>query len=163
MPLVPFDHLPDDARTWVFAASRALAPDEQTRLLADVDAWLAQWKAHGAPLTCGRTLREAQFLVIGVDQRTAGASGCSIDALYRTLGALEGVLGTALLAGGRVFWRAADGTVAGGSRGAFTSAASRGEVTPETPVFDTTVTTRAAYATAFERPAATSWHAQLLS
>lgn len=162
MPIVPFASLPPDARLWVFAASRPLTEPEQATLLEAVDPWLAQWTAHGAPLTSGRVLREGRFLAIGVDQRTAGASGCSIDALYRVLGALERTLDTALLAGGRVFWRAADGTVQGGTREGFTAAARRGEVTGATPVFDTTVATPAALATAFERPAAASWHAQLL-
>lgn len=162
MPLVPFASLPPDARVWVFAASRALDDDEATRLLAPVDAYLAQWKAHGAPLTVGRDWRDARFLAVGVDQHTAGASGCSIDALYRTLQQLEGTLGTSLVAGGRVFWRGGDGIVQGGTRDAFAAAAARGEITRETPVFDTTVATVARYAEAFECPAAGSWHAQLL-
>jgi hypothetical protein len=163
MPIVAFHALPPDARVWVFAASRALTEDEQRQVTSVVDPWLSQWKAHGAPLTCGRTLHAGQFLVIGVDQRAAGASGCSIDALYRTLAALERTLGTALVAGGRVFWRQADGTVQAGARHDFSAAAARGEVTRETPVFDTTVTTHADFAEAFERPASATWHAQLLS
>lgn len=162
MPLVPFSMLPADARLWVFAASRPLEGDDASRLLASVDAYLAQWKAHGAPLTVGRQWRDDHFLVVGVDQTTAGASGCSIDALYRTLQQLEGPLGTALVAGGRVFWRGPDGAVSGGTREAFSAAAGRGEVTRETPVFDLTVASIAQYTAAFERPAADSWHAQLL-
>lgn len=162
MPLVAFDTLPADARVWVFAASRPLDATEASALLAPVDAYLATWKAHGAPLTVARDLREHRFLVIGVDQRTAGASGCSIDALYRTLQQVEGVLGTALVAGGRVFWRARDGAVHGGTRAEFSAAAVRGDVTPATPVFDTNVSTVAALDGTFERAAADSWHRQLL-
>lgn len=162
MPIVAFSELPADARLWVFGASRALDADEQARLLAAVDAWLGQWKAHGTPLTSARLLREGQFLVIGVDEAAAGASGCSIDALYRTLAEQERVLGTPLVAGGRVFWRGPDGRVHAGDRAAFTAAAARGEVSRDTPVFDPTVMTRAAFDAAFERPAAAGWHAQLL-
>lgn len=162
MPLVPFAQLPPDARVWVFGASRPLDDADAARLLAAVDAYLAQWKAHGAPLTVGREWRDDRFLVVGVDQRTAGASGCSIDALYRTLQGLEGALATSLVAGGRVFWRGSDGTVLGGGRDAFAAAAARGEITRETAVFDTTVALAAQYRDAFERPAAASWHEQLL-
>ncbi|MFN8875686.1 MAG: hypothetical protein ACK53A_03775 [Gemmatimonadota bacterium] len=163
MPLVPFDALPADARAWVFAASRPLDDADAATLLAPVDAYLATWKAHGAPLTVGRELREGRFLVVGIDQRTAGASGCSIDALYRTLQGLEATLGTSLVSGGRVFWRSDDGTVHGGTRAEFAAAASRGEVGPETQVFDTTVGSVGALATGFERRAADSWHGQLLA
>lgn len=162
MPLVPFASLPPDARVWVFAASRPLTDDEAAGLLAPVDAYLAQWKAHGDPLTVGREWRDARFLVVGVDQRAAGASGCSIDALYRTLQQLEGPLGTSLVAGGRVFWRASDGSVQGGTRDTFAAAAARGEVTRTTIVFDTNVVSAAQYAEGFVRAAGESWHAHLL-
>jgi hypothetical protein len=163
MPVVAFDHLPPDARVWVFAASRPLTPDEQAQVLAPVDAYLAQWKAHGAPLTCARDMRHERFLAIGVDERAAGASGCSVDALFRQLQQLERVLGTPLVQGGRVFWRMSDGAVHAGSRDEFARAAARGDVTADTQVFDTTITTRAAWTDAFEAPARATWHAQLLA
>ena len=79
MPVVPLGSLPDDARVWVFAAERALTPDEADAVLRTVDGFLGVWAAHGHPLTSGRELRESRFLVIAVDEAAAGASGCSID------------------------------------------------------------------------------------
>jgi hypothetical protein len=162
VPLIRFSDLPSDARLWVFGASRRLSDIEQAKLLSAVDAYLAQWKAHGMPLTTGRELREARFLLIGVDQHTAGASGCSIDALYRTLQQLEQALGTAIVAGGRVFWRGADGEVQGGTRDQFVVAATNGAMTRESVVFDTNVTTMAQLETVFERRVAESRHGELL-
>ena len=54
MPRVPFEDLPDHGRLWVFPASRALSQDEATRCLREVDDFLAEWAAHGAPLRAGR-------------------------------------------------------------------------------------------------------------
>src|SRR4051812_43908654 len=102
MPRVPFDSLPSDARVWVFGAASELTPTASDRLLGAVDDFLAQWNAHGSPLASGRELRDNRFLAIGVDQSTEGASGCSIDGLFRTLARLEPELGTSLLGGGRV-------------------------------------------------------------
>ena len=96
MPQVTFDKLPEHARLWVFAAERELDAEESDRLLAASDAFLDQWAAHGAPLTCGRDFRLARFLLVGVDERAAGVSGCSIDALVRTLKQLSADLGVAL-------------------------------------------------------------------
>jgi hypothetical protein len=158
MPLVPLDQLPDDARTWVFAASDPLPADDAQHLLGAVDAYLATWTAHGAPLTVGRELREDRFLAIAVDQRTAGASGCSIDGLYRALRTEEETLGVTLIAGGRVFWRDAAGAVQGGTRAEFAAAGSGAD----TVVFDTLVSALGDWRTRFERRAAETWHAALL-
>jgi hypothetical protein len=162
MPLVDFKQLPDDARVWVFGSDRPLDDKQQARLFAIVDEYLAQWKAHGAPLTVAREWTENQFLTIGVDQRTEGASGCSIDALYRTLQLLERELGVSLVGGGRVFYRTRNGEVNAVDREEFFGLAERGAVTRRTTVFDTTVTTLGAWRSRFEGPAAESWHGQLL-
>jgi hypothetical protein len=161
MPLVPFDSLPDDARLWVFASDAPVAPGLAPRLLAEVDAFLSRWNAHGMPLTCGRDWRDGRFLAIGVDQSTAGASGCSIDGLFRSLRALEPVLGASLLDGGLVFYRDAAGEVRSVDRAGFMELASRGDVSADTPVFDTTAATAGEWRRAFERPLRESWHAEL--
>jgi len=162
MPIVPFDALPDDARVWVFGASDPLDDALAASLLRRVDAYLDQWAAHGAPLTCARDWRDRRFLVIGVDQSTAGASGCSIDALFRILQGLEQTLGTSLVAGGRVFYRDARGTVQCVDRATFSARARAGEIDGDTPVLDTTLTSLGALREQFERPASASWHAQLV-
>src|SRR5687767_3785134 len=109
MPVVDFNALPSDARVWIFASDRPLGRDEANVLLNEVDRFLEQWKAHGVPLRSARDWREDRFLAIGVDPTAEQASGCSIDGLFRGLRALEGRLATALLAGGRVFYRDATG------------------------------------------------------
>ena len=162
MPRVSFDLLPNDARVWVFGAASDLAPPKSERLLGAVDDFLAQWNAHGSPLRCGREWRDGRFLAIGVDQSTAGASGCSIDGLFRTLARLEPELGTSLLGGGRVYYRDAEGRVRATTRVTFNQLARDGHVGAETPVFDTSVTTAGAWREQFERPARESWHAELI-
>ncbi|MBI2796744.1 MAG: hypothetical protein HYX65_08580 [Gemmatimonadetes bacterium] len=162
MPLVALDSLPDDARTWVFAAEPALSGARADQVLAAVDDYLAGWQAHGHPLKVGRTFAEHRFLVVAVDQRTEGASGCSIDGLFRALQGIERAAGVSLVAGGRAFWRDQGGAIRGGTRDAFGAAAARGEVGRGTHVFDTTVTTLGDWRERFERTASESWHAQLL-
>ena len=162
MPIVPFDSLPDDARVWVFGTDRALAAAEAPRLLDVVDGYLSHWAAHGTPLASARDWRDDHFLTIAVDQRAAGASGCSIDALFHQLQDLERALGIAIVGGGRIFYRDAQGIVHATDRATFIDFAERGAVSPETPVFDPTVTTSGAWRTGFERPARESWHAALL-
>lgn len=162
MPVIPFDSLPDDARVWVFAARAPLDDVDAPRLLGAVDAYLKTWKAHGSPLTCARDFREEHFLVIGVDERASGASGCSIDELYRLLKQAEEGIGTSLVAGGQIYFRGLDDMVFNCSRREFEHMAQMGEVSAQTVVFDTTVTSMADFRARFEVPARNSWHADLI-
>lgn len=158
MPRTDFPALPDDARLWVFAADAPLTDSAAAVLLAEVDRFLDGWQAHGAPLTCARDWRDGRFLAVAVDQRSAGASGCSIDGLFRALQQIGPSLGASLLPSGRLFWRDDTGSVASGERAAFIAAVTAGAVTARTPVFDTTILTAGEWRTTFERPAAESWH-----
>ena len=162
MPQVPFDTLPDDARLWVFGSSQPLQGDASARLLDEVDAFLRVWAAHGAPLRAARDWRDDHFLAVGVDQSTAGASGCSIDGLFRSLRSIERELGTTFLGGGRVFYRDPSAGVRVVERDEFGDLAAAGMVGDETLVFDTTVATTGEWRRLFERHAAESWHAGLL-
>jgi hypothetical protein len=160
MPLVSFDLLPPDARLWIFAADRRLADDERDRLLSSVDAFLAQWKAHGHPLTVAREFRYDRFLLVGVDEASAGASGCSIDAMVRTLGELERALSVQLLDHGPVLFRRGD-AIERLPRPDFAALARKGDVSPDTVVFDNTLTRVAELREGrWETPARASWHAK---
>lgn len=155
--------LPDDARVWVFGAAGVVDAAASDRLLGVVDDFLAQWTAHGSPLVCGRDWRDERFLAVGVDQSTAGASGCSIDGLFRTLARLEPELGTTMLGGGRVYYRDAEGQVKVATRTVFAELARSGQIGPDTPVFDTSITSAVAWRAEFERPVRESWHAELIA
>lgn len=163
MPQVPFASLPDNSRLWVFAAATPVDGSRADVLLAAVDEFLARWQAHGSPLASGRDWRDDRFLAVAVDPRVEGASGCSIDGLFRTLGALEPRLGTTLLGGGRVYHRDARGEIVCTDRRGFADAAASGRVGADTPVFDTTRTTVGDWRARFELPARSSWHASLLA
>lgn len=162
MPLTTFEKLPDDARVWIFGAAAPVDDVDAAKLLAAVDAFLLQWKAHGHPLTAARDWRDERFLVVGVDQRTEGASGCSIDGLFRTLQELERAVGSSMVGGGLVFFRGPGDLVCSLPREDFEALARRGGAAGDTKVFDTTITTAGDYRARFEGPASASWHKALL-
>lgn len=162
MPIVPLETLPDDARCWVFGARASLDEVDAPRLLGAVDGYLRTWKAHGVALTSAREFRDEHFLVVAVDERASGASGCSIDGLFRVLQDIEKGIGTSMVGGGLVHFRR-DGFVFACTQAQFEAMAAMREVSGETQVFDTTVTTVGAYRTAFERRARETWHAALFA
>lgn len=158
------DILPDEARLWVFGASRPLENHEEERLLATVDRFLAQWHAHGHPLSAAREWRYGRFLLVGVDERVAAPSGCSIDALTRELKDLERALGLTLVDGGAVWYRegAADGPVRCTDRPGFGALVQEGMVGPDTVVFDGSLTrVEELRQGKWERSARDGWHAQV--
>jgi hypothetical protein len=158
MPIIPFETLPDSARVWVFASDSELTGVAADTLLAAVDQFLAQWKAHGMPLRCAREWRDNRFLAIGVDVDAENASGCSIDGLFRTLQQLERTIGSRLVGGGRVFYRVGS-AIRAATRDEFIEGIKRGDVGGETPVFDTSLTGAEAWRRRFEQPAAAGWTA----
>jgi hypothetical protein len=162
MPLVKIEDLPDDARTWVFGSDRTLDAGASDSLLNEVDGFLSQWKAHEAPLTVGREWKYGRFLTVAVDQSTAGASGCSIDGLFRTLKAVEPRLGASLVTSGLIFFRDEKGAIQSVDREQFTALGAKGKIAPDTQVFDPTVTTLREWRARFELNVGDSWHAKLL-
>jgi hypothetical protein len=158
MPVAPLGTLPDSARVWVFTAERALTAGEAAALLSTVDAFLGVWAAHGHPLTSARELRESRFLIVAVDEAAAGASGCSVDALVREIRGLEAQLGLVLVDHSPVVFREG-GAIRRVPRHEFAALAQAGQVTPDTIVFDNTISRLAALRGGqWELPASAAWH-----
>jgi hypothetical protein len=161
MPQVEMARLPDTARVWVFAAERSLSPADAETMLADVDAFLDRWAAHGVPLTAARDWRYGRFLIVAVDEAAAGVSGCSIDALTHKLREHERRLGLALLDNGPVSYR--DGEeILRLPRPQFARLAAAGSVGPDTTVFDNTVATLGEVREGrWETAARRTWHGRV--
>jgi hypothetical protein len=160
MPRIPFDQLPSDARLWIFPAERPLSHEESRRVLAEADAFIDQWSAHGVPLSAGRDLRHDQFVLVGVDERAAGVSGCSVDALVRRMRQLEDTLGVELINNAPVLYREGE-AIERVSRERFGELVAAGTVNLHTIVFDNTLSRVGdVRAGRWEVPAASSWHAR---
>jgi hypothetical protein len=144
----------------VFPATESLTSAQSDAFIQAVDTFLEAWAAHGVPLRCGRELRDDRFLVVGVDVDAEAPSGCSIDALVNRLRALGTELDVSLIDHSPVWYRSGD-EIETASRAEFRTLAESGAVSPETPVFDTSLTTIAGFrAGELEQPAASTWHGQ---
>ena len=158
----PFEKFPDSARVWVYGSDRDLSAEAESRLLTEVDNYLTQWTAHGVPLSAARNWRDGRFLTIAVDQERAGASGCSIDGLFRALKALEKEIGASVITSGLIFYRDRAGKIRAVTRDEFSHLGANGEIDGDTEVFDLSVTGLAEWRARFSSRAANSWHSALL-
>jgi hypothetical protein len=163
MLITAFEKLPESARVWVYGTDRKLDSAAESILLNEVDNYLTTWSAHGVPLSAARNWGAGRFLTIAVDQEQAGASGCSIDGLFRTLKALEQRLRASIITSGLVFFRGKDGEIHSVTRDKFSELGGAGEVGTDTEVFDLSVTTLGEWHSAFSLRAGDSWHSVLLA
>ncbi|WP_313375674.1 ABC transporter ATPase [Chishuiella sp.] len=76
-------NLSDDSRIWIFQASRKFSYSEKENITQKLNNFIAVWNAHGAELLASFDLPYDQFIVVGVDENQAAASGCSIDKLTK--------------------------------------------------------------------------------
>lgn len=162
MPTTTFDTLPDSARVWVYGSEPALNEQNTSEMLTEVDRFLEGWRAHGIPLYSARNWADDRFLTIAVDQEKEGASGCSIDGLFRTLKSLETSIGGQLVTTGLVYYRGQDGVIHAVSRDKFTELSKQGEIDAATEVFDLSVTNLGEWRARFRSRAADSWHSSLM-
>lgn len=82
---VPFNTLPETARVWIYQGNRPFNKSEEKILSEGLSSFLQQWTAHGSALKASFKLVYDQFIVIGLDETAADASGCSIDSLVRNM------------------------------------------------------------------------------
>jgi hypothetical protein len=162
--IVSIDHLPDDSRIWVFGAAEPLTDSQRAAIDTDLSSFVQTWAAHGAQLLAAHDIVEHTFVIIAVDERAHGASGCSIDAMTRHLADLEAALQVSLLDGQRIWYRDEGGDIVSCDRSGFRTRSEQGQVDADTRVFDPTILTLEDLRTGgFERAAADSWHGRLLS
>lgn len=154
---VPFSKLPDSARIWIYQANRPFTDTELPVIEKRTAAFLTQWTAHQQALEAGFELPYNRFVVIGLNQNTVSASGCSIDASVRFIQSLEQDFSVTLLDKMNVTYRNGE-YIAHKPLADFRLMAKNRSVSPNTIVFNNLVDNKLDYRTHWEVPAAESWH-----
>jgi len=159
--LVSFDSLPDHARIWIYPSNRKFSEDEVKLVKERTTDFLGQWTAHGADLMAGFEVPYDRFLVIGLNQAQAAASGCSIDASVRFIQSLQDELGVDLLDKMNVTFYSGE-HIAHKPLIEFKKMAKNKSVSRNTVVFNNLVNTKEEYQNHWEVPAHESWHNRFL-
>ncbi|UOQ97993.1 hypothetical protein MUN81_00510 [Hymenobacter sp. 5317J-9] len=156
---VSFDQLAPTARIWIYQASRPLAGPETVALLPNLARFSEEWTSHGRSLLASAEVLHQHFLVIGLDEEVAGASGCSIDASVRFVAQLEQQLGVQLLDKSRLAFMQ-DGEIYLVKHNEIKAAVAGGTIGPDTFYFDNTVATKGELDASWPRPAGQTWLAR---
>lgn len=160
--LTNFEALPDDSRVWIYQANRKLSDEEVEQIGLQTAEFLKQWTAHGSSLEAAFEIKYNRFIVIGLNQTNASASGCSIDASVRFIQSIEQALDIDLLDKMNVTFYNGD-YIAHKSLADFKKMAKARSVSPNTVVFNNLVNTKAEYNEHWEVPAKDSWHSRFLA
>jgi len=160
--LTDFNNLPDDSRIWIYQSNRKLSDTEIAEIEGKTAPFLEQWTAHGTDLEAGFEIKYGRFIVIGLNQTNASASGCSIDASVRFIQSLEKEYEIDLLDKMNVTFYSGD-YIAHKPLIEFKKMAKARSVSKNTIVFNNLVNTKAEYLENWEIPAKESWHNRFLA
>ena len=156
---VAFDQLPPSARVWIYQANRQLSSPEILATLPALARFAEEWTSHGRTLHASAEFLHQQFLVVGLDEGVAGASGCSIDASVRFVAQLGQQLGAELLEKSQLAFLQG-GVVHLLKRSELKTAVAAGTLTPDTFYFDNTLATKGELDTSWPRRAGETWLAR---
>lgn len=159
--LVDFDSLPDTSRIWVYQCNRTFSAEELEEVKTSLNDFLTQWTAHGHDLRAAYDIPYKRFIVIGLDQSEASATGCSIDASVHFIQSLEKKFDVNLLDKMNVSYKQGD-YIAYKPLLEFKKMAKARAVSMKTVVFNNLVATKGEYLESWEIPASESWHARFM-
>ena len=159
--LLKFKDLPDDSRIWIYQCNRSFSEQELEEISNGLNAFLTQWTAHGSDLKAGFEIRYNRFIIIGLDQSAASASGCSIDASVHYIQSLEKVFKVDLMDKMNVSYKQSE-YIAYKNLKDFKKMAKQNAVSKNTVVFNNLVATKKEYMQNWEVPASESWHARFI-
>jgi hypothetical protein len=158
--LVNFETLADDSRLWIYQSNRKFSDDEVAQVSRLLSEFLVQWTAHGASLEAGFEIKYNRFIIIGLNQENASASGCSIDASVHFIQQLENQFEVDLLDKMNVTYYTGE-YIAFKPLNEFRAMAKSKAISKNTIVFNNLINTKAEYLNSWEVPAHESWHSRL--
>lgn len=159
--LIDFESLPDNSRIWIYQCNRSFSSEELKEITVGLKAFLTQWTAHGSDLKAGFEIKYKRFIIIGLDQAEASASGCSIDASVHYIQNLEQQFKIDLLDKMNVSYKQGE-FIAYKTLKDFKKMAKQRAISKNTVVFNNLVATKQEYLENWEVPASESWHARFL-
>lgn len=89
--------LPGHSRLWIYTSNVPLEGELKSNIEAEMEQFIASWSSHGSSMDAVAEIVDKYFLIIGLDETSAGASGCGIDKSVKKIQELEAKFGIQLL------------------------------------------------------------------
>ena len=153
---IPFNEMPASSRIWVYQSDRPFDNSEIDWIQNLLTSFCEGWNTHGQGMPTSFEIMYDQFILLGVDEKDLGPSGCSIDSSVRIIRSIEEKIGVNLLDSGKVSFLS-EKKVTVNRLAEVRLSISRGLLHPETPVFNPIVNTKSDLTEKWIIPAKDSW------
>jgi len=159
--MASYRDLPGDSTVWIYQSSRELLPEEVNGINEASCDFMLNWAAHGTALKAAIELFYDYFIVVFVDEKSAKASGCSIDKSFQFIKNIESAYELDLLNRMVIAYRDDIG-IQLTRIDKFEQLIQEGLVTENTIVFNNLVNTKSDFDSKWEVLLKDSWHRRLL-
>ena len=161
--LIPFHDLDPSSKVWIFQAETELTESQTTAIKELLFEFLEEWTAHNAQLYTSGDILHHRFIVIMVDERYQGASGCSLDKMTHFIQYMEHKYGITLLERMTVAYESAtSGEIATAPLNQLGEMAKVGIIQADTIVYNNLVKTKAEFEQAWKTEIKNSWHKRFI-
>ena len=152
----------DNSRVWIYQSTRPFNEQQNAEIDEQLDQFVSQWHAHGAPVKGFGKLFFGRFIVLMADESQEPVSGCSTDSSVRIIKSIERQYDCNL------FDRLSITFLKNGKPEVLPMnqigyALEKGFITPETPLFNNLVATKKEMEQQWLQPLKDSWLAPRLS
>jgi hypothetical protein len=156
-----FSALPDHSRIWIYQSNNPFTALQEEKAMNIASEFLEVWTSHQHKMKAAVAVFHKHFVIVGVDEQTAPASGCGIDKSLRFIQDLEKMLNVRLLDRMQVAWKEQDGILTASLSG-FEALLKSGKIMPETLVFNNLVERKGQLMNEWIVPVSQSWHNRYL-
>lgn len=161
--LIPFSDLDPSSKVWIFQAENMLTDNQVTAIKEQLFEFLQEWTAHNVQLYTSGDILHQRFIVIMVDERYQGASGCSLDKMTHFIQYMEHKYGITLLDRMTVaFESSSSGEIATAPLSQLGDMSKAGAIHPDTIVYNNLVKTKAEFEQGWKTKIIDSWHKRFI-
>jgi hypothetical protein len=150
------------SRVWVYQSNRKFSATEEQEILAKLEGFTNQWKAHGNELQAKAEIKYGFFIILIVDENKANVTGCSIDSSVRFIKDIEQTYNVDLFNRFNLAYKI-DNEVVVNSKEDFETLVSIKKIDENTIVFNNMVQTLNELNTKWEVPLKNSWHSTVFA
>lgn len=159
--LVPFDHIPDDAKIWIYPSSRKFYAKEIATIEEKIKDFICSWKPDDENFTASYLLLHQRFIVLTADDITTKLTNTDMDTAVSFILELQETYNVSLLDRMNVCFKQGE-YVQYKELKDFKKLLKNKAVTEKSIIFDNLVTTKHDFENYWEVPIEHSWYNRFL-